>query len=759
MWSAMQKPRLRRSTRPAGALALVAVLAVAAFVAPTSTDGAIVEATGVQITGDDLVAASSPLTGAASAYRPVNPVRILDTRTDPDIKRVFAASSLSIDPVRATGVAAAAGVDPDDVTAVIVNTTMVNTSSGGFGTVWPTGATRQATSTNNAEFSGHTIPNLTIAPLGIDGKISVYASTSSDVILDVLGVFVASSATDTGRFEALGPVRAFDSREPGFSEFNASATQTIDLTAAGVPASATGVVLNVTAIRSRDGGFYRVWAADAPEPGHSNVNVLSAGYDAGNQVITGVSDGRIKVFSLNGGGLTIDVTGYFTGPSAETAVSQEGLYVPFSPGRLLDTRRTAGDTAATNGSKINAEQTFSLAVGGRLEIPAGDAKAAALNITAVQTANRGFLKAYPGSSEPNTSALNFTNSGQTVPNHAITSLDSSNGTITIKPSQQTHVVVDATGYFLAAGATAPVGGAAVTKTIAPGSFVPDPLAPAASTSGPYDFLFERGRYASSGARIDPPIRAAWDNCVPIRYALNVDLAENDAQIAQLIAAIEEVEAGTGIDFQYAGATSAGMNIDDPILLPEQNGDPFMYLPPDDSGNGAVDLVIGFSNPDDTPSLLRGVIGVGGSLRTGTDNNGRAEQVRGFAVIDLIDLYRDGPDGTQSLNNILSTTTHELGHMMGLGHVDEDLNFVNRFGPGLAGDFPEAVLKDQLMYPALNSENEPFYDDGDLRGLWELYGDRPCAASGDFNSGSNSQGAGPDIDWSDVTIIRSHDDFG
>lgn len=748
----MPDPELRRSKRPVWGVAVAAILALGALVIPAPT-------TVVGAAGEDLVAASSPLTGAASSYLPINPVRILDTRVDPGIKRVFAKSALSIDPIGSTGIAAAAGVDPADVTAVVVNTTMVNTSTRGFGTVWPTGATRLTTSTNNAEFEGHTIPNLVIAPLGLDGKISVYTSTSSDIILDVLGVFVSSGATDAGRLEVLDPVRAFDSRSAGNNEFDAGTTQTIDLTAAGVPASASGVVLNVTAIRSRARGFFRVWSAGDSMPGHSSVNVLSANYNAGNQVITGVSNGQIKVFSGSGGGLTIDVTGYFTGDGA--AVSQEGLYVPFSPGRLLDTRRTTGGLALTGGSKINAGQAFSLPVGGRLEIPAGEAKAAALNLTAVQTDARGFLKAYPGAVEPPTSSLNYTNADQTVPNHAITAIDSASDTITLMPSQQTHVVVDASGYFLAAGAAASAGGAAVNKVIDPGTFVPELLPASAPTSGPFDFLFDRGAFGSSGQRPNPTIKAAWDNCSPVRYALNIDLAENDEQIAMLIRSIEEIEAGTGIDFQFGGVTSAGMNIDDPILLPERNDDPFMYLPPDDSGNGSVDLVIGFSNVADTPGLVRGVIGVGGSLRTGTDEFGRAEQVRGFAVIDLFDLYRDGPSGTRSLRTIQSTTTHELGHMMGLGHVDDRSGEPNRFGPGLAeGVFTSQVLQEQLMYPELNESNEPTFDDGDLRGLYELYGNRPCAAAGDLDRVDQRTGASNDaIDWSEVTIVRSHDDFG
>lgn len=729
--------------RPIGGVVLAFVLALVALIAPTGAAD-VVGAT----TENELVVQSAELTGAASSYVPVNPVRILDTRSDPGIKRMFGNSSFSIDPVTNTGVAAAAGVAPSEITAVIVNTTMVRSGGIGFGTVWPTGGKRLATSTNNTEFNGHTIPNLVIAPLGLDNKISVYASTEADLILDVLGVFVANDASTSGRFESLGPLRAYDSRT-GDPEIAANGSQVIDLKSVGVPADATGVVLNVTAVRSRGRGFYRVWSADASTPAHSSLNVLGVNYNAGNQVITGVSNGRIQVFSDVGGGVTVDVTGYFTGASA--ASSTEGLFVPFTPGRLLNTRELSGPTSGTSGEKVPANATFALQVAGRLDVPATGAKAVALNITAVRADDRGFIKAYPGgATEPPTSSINFTNPGQVVANHAITSINTTTGGITLQPSQPTHIVVDANGYFLAAGAPLPTGGSAVTKIVNPGVFAPGPLPAASPTAGPYDFLFDRGEFFVTGVRPNPTIKAAWDNCVRIRYALNVDLAENDEQIQVLIDSVEEMEAATGIDFQFGGVTSAGMNIDNPLILPEPTGAPFMYLPPDDNGTGPVDLVIGFSNENDTTDLRGGVIGVGGSLRTGADPGGRAEQVRGFAVIDLRDLYVGGAASASTLANIKATTTHELGHMMGLGHVDTSAG-----GKGLNPGFSDEVIQDQLMYPALNPFNEPDFDDGDLQGLFELYGNRPCAGSGSLG-GEDERDSG--VDWSDVTIVKSDDDF-
>ena len=708
------------------------------------------------------------LTGSASAYKPINPIRVLDTRRSDKYPRLWVESAISFDPVTDTGVADAAGVDPGDITAVIVNVTMINAGDAGFGTVWPTGSERLLTSTNNVEFAGHTIPNLAIAPLGLERKISIFASTTSNVAVDVLGVFVASGPTAAGRFEPLGPTRAFDTRDVDINEFRANETRNINLTNVGVPRDATGVVLNVTAIRSRGAGFYRVWSAGDPEPSHSSVNVLGVDYQAGNQVISGVENGRISVGTNVGGGLTIDVTGYFTGASSE--VSTDGLFVPFTPGRLVDTRADSGPRAVTGGSRVGAEESLEITVASRLDIPETGAKALALNVTAVRADDRGFVSLYPSDSDaPDTSSLNFTQGGQTVPNHAITSV-SEDGRITAVPSELTHLLIDATGYFLDATAEPPVASETEAKVVDPGSFVPEPLG-AAPGEGPYDFLFDRGAFTATGQRPSPTLQAQWPTCQPIRYALNIDLAETNEQVEVLISSIESVEAATGIDFQFAGVTSSGLNIDNPILLAEnfneqlgqrligQDPAPFKYLPPDNNGQDSVSLVIGFSDGNDTLELSSpGTIGVGGSLRFQADPDGRAEAFRGFALIDIAKLYEDGPNGAVTLSNIQATTTHELGHMVGLGHVSD---FNPRTGSastlfqGLdpnSGSWPNATLQDQLMYPALNPGAGSDFDTGDRLGLWEMYSESFCPSKpGEKPGESPSQ--------LPLDVIKSVDDFG
>jgi hypothetical protein len=82
--------------------------------------------------------------------------------------------------------------------------------------------------------------------------------------------------------------------------------------------------------------------AGAPRGLSSNLNVEAVGQSISNLVVVPLSaDGSITLFAQTATYLIVDVLGYFTGPTAP--VSTDGLFVPVSPARLLDT----GDPAKT----------------------------------------------------------------------------------------------------------------------------------------------------------------------------------------------------------------------------------------------------------------------------------------------------------------------------------------------------------------------------------------------------------------------------
>jgi hypothetical protein len=131
----------------------------------------------------DLVADVAGWFGSTGAsMTSVSPARVWDSRSGPGpVGRIGPGSSRDV-AVTGTGGVPAAGV-----TAVVLNVTAVNPSSGTYVTVWPTGEPRPLASNLNLP-AGDTRPNLVIVKVGAGGQVSVANDAGSvDVLADVSG--------------------------------------------------------------------------------------------------------------------------------------------------------------------------------------------------------------------------------------------------------------------------------------------------------------------------------------------------------------------------------------------------------------------------------------------------------------------------------------------------------------------------------------------------------------------------------------------
>ena len=243
-----------------------------------------VPALAADTTPDEQVSANS--IGVATRYVPISPIRVLDTRTDPGRRRLGAGRSLSLAPVT-QAVAAATGVAPGAVQAVVLNLTMVDVDGAGYASIWPTGSPMPTVSSANTDLADQTVANMVTVPLGVDGFISIFSSIGADYIVDVQGVYEGATSASAGRFVPLTPRRAIDTRRSTSLAPNSSIT--VDVAAVGVPRDASAAVLNVTATQTRAGGYLTVWPADTAMPVASNLNVPGAGYTVANQVIARVT--------------------------------------------------------------------------------------------------------------------------------------------------------------------------------------------------------------------------------------------------------------------------------------------------------------------------------------------------------------------------------------------------------------------------------------------------------------------------------------
>ena len=118
-----------------------------------------------------------------SSYLPVPAKRLLDTRTTAPV----AAGGMVKVPVGGR-----AGLPASGVTSVELNVTAVRPEGDGFLTTYPTGP-RPTASTVNFQ-TGRTVANSVTAKVGSDGFVDVYASTTTQVIVDVVGFTIADGA-------------------------------------------------------------------------------------------------------------------------------------------------------------------------------------------------------------------------------------------------------------------------------------------------------------------------------------------------------------------------------------------------------------------------------------------------------------------------------------------------------------------------------------------------------------------------------------
>ena len=75
---------------------------------------------------------------------------------------------------------------PADAGAVAVNLTVINPSARGYATLWPCGVDQPTTSSLNY-MAGQTVANSAIVKVGTGGKLCVYTSRATDLVIDTTG--------------------------------------------------------------------------------------------------------------------------------------------------------------------------------------------------------------------------------------------------------------------------------------------------------------------------------------------------------------------------------------------------------------------------------------------------------------------------------------------------------------------------------------------------------------------------------------------
>jgi hypothetical protein len=345
--------------------------------------------------------------GGLSKFTPLQPERILDTRSGVGAP----VGALPADGMLNLEVVGRGGVPASGVSTVVLNVTITGTSGTGHVSVFPTntngpgGAPAQpgSSSINHTDMT-RTIAGLVHAPVGVDGKVTIYTARGGHLLADVFGFYSAAAESAAGRFVPLSPSRILDTRTTSAPAPAPSPSPSPTPSPSPSPAATKPANPGDT----KNCGDFSTWreAQDWFEyyyPHYGDVARLDADGD------------RIACETL-----------------------------PGAPGSL----RTRGSVKTAPNSSTQLQVT------GRGGVPASGVAAVALNITATQAERAGFVQAIPtggSTATASSSNLNVSAAGQTIANLVIVPVGS-NGQITLYTSMATHLLADVAGYYTDASA-------------------------------------------------------------------------------------------------------------------------------------------------------------------------------------------------------------------------------------------------------------------------------------------------------------------
>lgn len=186
------------------------------------------------------------------------------------------------------------------------------------------------------------------------------------------------------------------------------------------------------------------------------------------------------------------------------------------------------------------------------------------------------------------------------------------------------------------------------------------LPPAPEGSGSYEFLRTQRGTAE-------PV--TYDPCRPIRWVLNPRTAPPGAD--RLVAdAVTRMSQLSGLVFEVEGITDE---------IPLEDRAPFQRSR---YGDRWAPVLLAWSDPAELPVLEGRVAGIGGSTSV-LNGDGREVFVSGLVVLDgpQFGSILDEDDGAARARAIIE---HELGHLLGLAHVEDDAELMHPGGTEITG---------------------------------------------------------------------------
>ena len=374
-------------------------------------------------------------------FVPVTRCRVVDTRNP---NGAFGGPPIQNGTYRSFSIPQGNCSIPSSAAAYSLNVTVVPSGSLGYLTIWPTGQNQPLVSTMNS-LDGRIKANAAIVPAGANGAVNVYATNTTNVVLDIDGYF-AAPGQNTYQFYALTACRVIDTRgaegplggpylHGGANDGSHRDFPVRESDCIPANANVAAYSMNFTAVPHTPGqplGYLTVWPEGGDQPVVSTLNNPTATAVANAAIVSAGTGGGISTFVYDDTHLIADINGFF-GPAGQNGLS----FYPTAPCRVYDSRDH-------NGQPFRGTRTVNV-VGSMCATP-GNALAYVLNATVVPANGpMGYLTLWPdGQNQPVVSTLNAYD-GFITSNMAI--VPNINGSIDAYADGLTQLILDISGYF------------------------------------------------------------------------------------------------------------------------------------------------------------------------------------------------------------------------------------------------------------------------------------------------------------------------
>jgi hypothetical protein len=383
----------------------------------------------------------APATLGGARFVPVTPCRIVDTR---NAAATFGGPSIAAGTSRDFPIPSSPCGIPSNATAYALNVTVVPHGALGYLTVWPAGQTQPFVSTLNSA-DGRVKANAAIVPAGTGGSVSIYATNTTDVIIDINGYFVSSTGSGTMQFYPVTPCRVIDTRSAagplGAPIMGAGQTRNFPILsgACSIPSSATAYSFSITVAPVGPLGYLTTWATGSTQPVVSTLNALTGVVTANAALVPAGTGGSIAIYATNQTDVFVDINGYFAPVGGAGALS----FYAATPCRVVDTRNANG---AFGGPILSANTTRNFTISqSSCGIPSS-AVAFSLNATVVPSAALTYMSLWPAGPALSPVGTLSAPDGAITGDAAIVSAGTQ-GAIGAFATDSTHLILDINGYF------------------------------------------------------------------------------------------------------------------------------------------------------------------------------------------------------------------------------------------------------------------------------------------------------------------------